>query len=75
MIIELLNSIDERFGLLNLVRAGVIRPIDIRDREIFFKYDIFRKKGLRSYESIDLVCDEYRLSRTTVKTAIKRMSI
>lgn len=73
MILETLNRIDAEFGLGKLCKQGIIRMNDLRDREMYYRYDALRKVGHKKMEALYMTSDEFRLALNTVRRAVDRM--
>ena len=73
MILDFLSVIEKQFDMKMLCRQGIIRVSDVRDREIFLKYDALKKSGKKTNDSIYILCAETNLSFSSVKRAIYRM--
>lgn len=73
MIFEFLSAIEKEFDIKKLCREGIIRVSDVRDREIYLKYDALKKSGKKTNDSLYILCAETNLSFSSVKRAIYRM--
>lgn len=73
MILQFLSAIEKDFDMKKLCREGIIKVSDVRDREIFLKYDAMKKSGKKTNDSIYDLCADLNLSFSTVKRAIYRM--
>lgn len=73
MIFDFLSAIEKQYDLKKLCREGIIRASDVRDREVFLKYDALKKSGKKTNDSLFILCAETNLSFSSVKRAIYRM--
>jgi hypothetical protein len=73
MILEFLNEVEKKFDLKKLCRVGIVKATDIRDREIFLKFDALKKSGKKTNDCIYILCEETNLCFSSVKNAIRKM--
>lgn len=73
MILQFLNAIEKDFDLKKLCRCGVIKATDVRDREIYLKFDSLRTSGKKRNDCIYILCAETNLSFETIRNAIRKM--
>lgn len=71
--IKLINEMDNKFGLMNLFRQGVIPWTILRDRDIFLQYDIYIKMGKREMDAKEQTAEDFKVNFKTVQRAIKKM--
>jgi hypothetical protein len=73
--IEILKKLESVASLAELYRSGVINLTLIRDREIYYQWDIAVKvKGRDKWDALYHVAEDYGLSWMTVLRAIKKMN-
>jgi len=72
--IDLVNKIDQEFGLMNLCKSGVILWTEVRDRDIYLQYDIYIRSGKPSLESRWTTSLDFGVDIRTVHRAIKKMN-
>lgn len=71
--VDILNELEKSHNLKELCKRGLIHPTLLWYRDLFFEYDSFRKMGIKSEESVRMVCDKIDIQRITVYRAIKSM--
>ncbi len=72
--IKTINELDSQFSLIKLFRDGIIDWTILRDRDIYFQYDIYRKMGKRKMDAKEQTALDFGVSFDTVHRAIKRMT-
>jgi hypothetical protein len=71
--IDIINDLDNKFGLMKLFRGGIIPWTVLRDRDIYLQYDIYMKMGKKSMDSKYQTAEDFKVDVRTVERAIKKM--
>lgn len=71
--IELLNRIESAVPLSELVKAGIVHPNIIRDRDMFLKYKALRVSGLERMEAYAELSSTFGISLIRVVQIITKM--
>lgn len=71
--IEVLNKIDSIINLVNLVKIGVINWTHIRDRDIYLRYDIYKRMGKSEMDAKEQTAIDFKVCFKTVQRAVKKM--
>jgi hypothetical protein len=72
--IDTINSLDRDYGLMTLFKIGVIQWTELRDRDIYLQYDIYRKKGIASMDAKEHTAEDFNVDQRTVARAIRKMN-
>lgn len=72
--INIINDMDNKFGLMNLFKAGIIPWTVLRDRDIFLQYDIYRRMGKAIMDAKEQSALDFKVSIETVHRAVKKMN-
>lgn len=71
--IELLNKIESAIPLSDLVKAGIVHPNIIRDRDMFLKYKALRASGVEKMKAYDDLSNLFGISLIRVVQIITKM--
>ncbi len=71
--IDLVNSLDKQYSLIALFKVGVIQWTEVRDRDIYLQYDIYRTKGEAVMDAKYHTAEDFNVDPKTVSRAINKM--
>jgi hypothetical protein len=72
--IDLVNKIDQEYGLMNLFKSGIVQWTELRDRDIYLQYDAYIKMGQGSMDAKQNTGEGFKVDIRTVERAIKKMN-
>jgi hypothetical protein len=72
--IDLVNKIDQEYGLMNLFKSGIVQWTELRDRDIYLQYDVYLTMGKPIMDAKYQTAEDFKVELSTVKRAIKKMN-
>jgi hypothetical protein len=72
--IEIVNNWDKDYGLMQLIRGGMVEWTEARDRDIYLQYDIYRRMGKKIMDAKETTATDFNVSIETVHRAIRKMN-